>query len=85
MPLAPADLQTLVGLLEGGAAPAALRDRFPGLSVTRCDARDLDGDDEPFHRFTGFDLHLVDGRDHCWRLTGDAAEATGLLLAVTGG
>jgi hypothetical protein len=63
-----------------GGLVAEFRRRFPGLSLTRCAASDLNGE-QPYRRTSGFDLHLVDRSDHCWRLTADPARATGIVLA----
>jgi hypothetical protein len=79
------DLVRIDGLL---AAPPAVpnpfadfRSRFPGLSLTRCDAEDMSGE-EPFRAYAKFDLYLVDGRDHCWRITNDPDAATGIVVAA---
>lgn len=74
------DLEALDALLAtAGADGAALRARFPRLTVTRCDAADLA--ESPYRSYPGFDLHLVDGAGHCWQLTADPAQATGIVLA----
>ncbi|HVZ52575.1 MAG TPA: hypothetical protein VG986_11445 [Pseudolabrys sp.] len=74
------EIETLLGAGEASAqALADLRRRFPGLSVTRCDPSDL-GVETPFREFARVALHLVDGSDHCWRLTDDPARATGLVV-----
>jgi len=75
------DLTRIASFLEGGLdAPGEFRRHFPGLSFTRCDAADLS--EEPFfRRYAGFDLYLVDGRSHCWRITSDPARATGVVIA----
>jgi hypothetical protein len=65
------------------AAVAELRRRFPALSVTRCDAHDV-ADETPFRTFQRCNLYLLDGRDHCFRITSDPAAATGLVLSSTG-
>jgi hypothetical protein len=65
-----------------GALAAEFRQRFPGLSLTRCAASDLNGE-SPFRTTPGFDLHLVDRSEHCWRLTTEPARATGIVLAQT--
>lgn len=72
--------QCVAGLGAGTNLAAAFRQRFPGVSLTRCDASDMSGE-EPFRRCEGFDLYLVDGRDHCWRITGDRDAATGVVVA----
>lgn len=88
MPLTPPDLAAIATLLQpappDSATLAALRRRFPQLSITRCDASDIIGA-EPVRRLDHLDLHLVDGSNHCWRLTADPAQATGLLLARRSG
>lgn len=59
---------------------ADFRQRFPGVSLTRCDAMDMSG--EPAYReYPAFNVYLVDGRDHCWRLTADPEAATGIVVA----
>lgn len=79
------EIDQIEALLSGGQAIpdilAAFRSRFPGRSLTRCDASDLSGE-LPFRRLAKADLYLVDGRDHCWRITADLASATGLVLAA---
>jgi hypothetical protein len=68
--------------VSGGdaSARADFRKRFPGLSVTRCDASDMDSE-TPFRVYPGLSLFLVDASDHCWRITPDPAQATGIVLA----
>lgn len=61
-------------------ARANLRERFPWLSVTRCDASDMDAE-TPFRVYPGLSMFLVDASDHCWRITSDPALATGIVLA----
>jgi hypothetical protein len=61
-------------------ARAAFRRRFPNLSLTRCDASDMDAE-APFRVYPGLNLFLVDASDHCWRITSDPAQATGIVLA----
>ncbi|NEU97390.1 hypothetical protein [Bradyrhizobium uaiense] len=56
-----------------------LRRRFPQLACVRCDASDMP--DQPFRQFVRFDLHLIDGSDHCVQITADPARATGIILA----
>ena len=76
-----AQLEALLGSAEVDVNPLAdFRQRFPGLSLTRCDASDM-GSDEPFRTYPGFNLYLVDGSNHCWHITGDPAAATGIVVA----
>ncbi len=65
-------------------ALAALRQLAPGLAVTRCDAIDM-REETPFRIYERVSLYLIDGRDHCWKITQDPRCATGLALAPNGG
>ncbi len=62
------------------SALAGFRQRFPRLSLTRCDASDVDSE-TPFRVYSELSLFLVDASDHCWRITADPARATGILVA----
>jgi hypothetical protein len=64
---------------DEASAVAVLRTRFPHLSWTRCDASDVT--EEPFQICGVFDLHLLDGADHCVHITGELERATGVVLA----
>lgn len=79
------DFTEIETLLVGGVAGVSLsvefRQRFPGLTLTRCAASDVD-QEVPFRRYPGFDLHLVDRSDHCWHMTADPGRATGIVLAT---
>ena len=83
--ISPDDLVRIGTLLaeppQGGNPLADFRSRFPGLSLTRCDASDMSGE-APYCEYPSFNLYLVDGRDHCWHLTGDPAAATGIVVAA---
>lgn len=68
------------------AAPGAetdafglLRARFPHLAWTRCDASDVA--EAPMQTVGLFDVHLLDGSEHCVQLTSDPQRATGVILA----
>ncbi len=52
--------------------------------VTRCDAIDM-REETPFRVYERVSLYLVDGRDHCWKITQDPAFATGVAIAPNGG
>lgn len=83
MGLSAQDLERLDAALGGGDGKDVLagwRDRFPGFTLTRCDAADMSGE-RPFREYSGFYLYLVDGSSHCWRITDDPAAATGVVLA----
>ncbi|MFG1479741.1 DUF6129 family protein [Xanthobacter sp. V4C-4] len=58
---------------------AVLRQRFPQLSWTKCDASDVT--EPPFRTVAAYDIHLLDTADHCVQLTTDLARATGIVLA----
>ncbi len=63
------------------AALTHLRQVYPGLYFTHCLDDDIN-DAEPVLRGAGINLYLVDGRQHCLRLTEDFQVATGVVLAV---
>jgi hypothetical protein len=63
-----------------GAAIEQIRREFPGLRLTSCDLSDV-GMAEPYRQFSRFNLYLVDTSEHCWRLTTDLANASGLVVA----
>ena len=73
------ELLTAVASADASAL-AGIRQRFPWLSLTRCDASDMDAE-TPFRVYPGLSLYLVDASDHCWRITSDPTRATGLVLA----
>lgn len=86
MPLAPAEIgriDALMGAIGGDAAidqiDEALRRLVPGLACRHCDASDVL--EEPFRSVGLIDLHLLDTRGHCIRVTDDPAEASAVLLA----
>jgi hypothetical protein len=84
MALSADDLTRLDALLGGaeacGNVVANLRQQFPALSLTQCDASDLD-QEQPFRVYPRLSLYLVDSSDHCWTITGNPAQATGLVVA----
>lgn len=84
MPFSDEEMTGMETLLREAAnlpqAVAQFHCLFPGKSVTRCDLSDM-GAESAYRHFEAFDLYLVDGRDHCWRITGDPAAATGIVLA----
>lgn len=76
-----AELELLLAASDDAVDVAAgYRARFPGRSLTHCDARDMDGE-KPYRRFQAVALYLVDGHGPCWRITGDPTAATGVVLA----
>ena len=66
---------------EGTNPLMDFRKNFPGLSLTRCDAQDMSGE-AAYREYPSCDLYLVDGSDHCWRITDDPAAATGIVVAA---
>ncbi len=65
-------------------ALASLRQLTPGIAVTLCDQIDM-RDETPFRIYESVSLYLIDGRDHCWKITNDPRCATGMVLAANGG
>lgn len=61
------------------AGLAALRQSFPNLFWARCDASDVT--DAPYQTHGPFDVHLLDGSNHCIETTLDPGRATGIVLA----
>jgi len=88
MALTPTDIAGVEAALSGAGtvaeAYAALRTRFPKLSLTLADGSDM-GMETPFRQYALFDLYLVDGSNHCWTVTGSPERATGLILAAKQG
>lgn len=59
---------------------ATLRASHPKIHFTYC----LDDDVaimNPYLSRPGFNVYLVDGRDHCMKFTSEISHATGLVLA----
>jgi hypothetical protein len=67
---------------DGSAAEriATLRKAFPGISLTRCDAGDMDTE-MPVVETTDFDVYFIDTSEHCTRITTRPEAATGLVVA----
>ena len=84
MALTSADIAGIEAALGEADAYAALRTRFPKLSLTRADESDM-GMETPFRQYALFDLYLVDGGNHCWTVTDSPERATGLILAAKQG
>lgn len=78
------DIERIGAFLEGCRDRLQLipefRKQFPGISLTRCDPYDM-RDEAPFRSIAGFDLYLVDGRDHCVKITHSMDDATGVVIA----
>jgi hypothetical protein len=58
---------------------AELRQMFPHLSWTKCDASDVT--ETPFRSYPRFEIHLVDRSDHCVQITADPMRASGVVVA----
>jgi hypothetical protein len=84
MAIATTALDEIRLLLEGDGSAAeriaSLRKAFPGVSLTRCDASDMDAE-TPVLQTAGFDVYLIDTSEHCVRITTQPEAATGLILA----
>ncbi len=77
-----AGIDALLGAPEADAqALASIRQVFPKLSITQCGSSEVDTE-TPFREYPRFDLYLVDGGGHCWRLTENPDEATGLVVVA---
>lgn len=77
-------LNQIRSLLEGDGPVAeriaSLRKALPGVSLTRCDASDMDAE-TPVLETAGFDVYLIDTSEHCVRITTQPDAATGLIIA----
>lgn len=81
----PADaLEQIRAVFDGEGAVAdriaKLREAFPGISLTRCDASDMDTE-TPVLEAAGCDVYLVDTSEHCARITTHPEAASGLIIA----
>jgi len=78
------ELQEIETLLSGAAADGAvlgaLRQKFPHLKWSRCEASDVL--EEPYRSFPAYDLHLMDASNHCPVVVADPAAATGAIIAA---
>jgi len=66
------------GLDEGTVQ--GLRAAWPGVHFSYCMDDEICGVN-PVRQLQGLNVYLVDGREHCMRLTGNPEIATGLVLA----
>lgn len=82
--ISPEQLQHVATALTGAvlheALIATLRSANPGIHFTYCMDDDIPNH-EPLLAGDGFNLYLVDGREHCLCLTQDYANATGIVIA----
>ena len=59
---------------------AVLRSNYPGIHFTYCLDDDIGGQ-QPMLEYPGFNLYLVDGREHCLCLTRHYEHASGIVIA----
>ncbi|PVV10212.1 MAG: hypothetical protein B6D77_08615 [gamma proteobacterium symbiont of Ctena orbiculata] len=62
------------------SAVTELRQQFPDIHFTYC----MDDDvitATPLHEADGFNLYLIDSRNHCLSFTQDLSVATGIVVA----
>ena len=62
------------------ATVATLRQQFPEIHFTYCMDDDVFAAD-PVYEHSGFNLYLVDSRNHCLSFTRDPGVATGIVVA----
>jgi hypothetical protein len=75
-----AEIEALLSAPDADASALAdFRQRFPGVSFTRCDPTDVDGE-KPYKEFTKFNLYLVSAVNHCVTMTRDPEVATGIII-----
>jgi hypothetical protein len=70
----------LEGIGLSGQSMAALRASYPKIHFTHCMDDDV-GAQEPYSSRPGYNIYLVDGREHCMKFTAEISHATGLVLA----
>ncbi|WP_347988546.1 DUF6129 family protein [Methylomonas sp. AM2-LC] len=59
---------------------STVRSEYPGIHFTYCMEDDI-AEHEPLLKYPGFNLYLVDGREHCLCLTRNYEHATGVVIA----
>ena len=62
------------------SAVSRLREMWPDIHFTYCADDDVTAA-SPVFESEGFNIYLVDGRDHCMKFTSQLQNATGLVLA----
>jgi hypothetical protein len=73
--------QQLLDLTDETSNPLTLlKQQFPHIHFLRMAASDID--QTAFRSLPRFDLHLLDGREHCVQLTADPEAATSIVLAA---
>jgi len=80
-----AEIETMLGMPD--ADPSCLQDfrkRFPGVSLTRADQTDVEGE-KPYKEFPRFNLYLISAMNHCVSMVRDPAIATGIIVVQNKG
>jgi hypothetical protein len=70
----------VIGLGLSEQSLQELRANHPDVHFTYCMDDDI-GSHQPYQSHHGFNVYLVDGREHCLKFTKDLEHATGLVLA----
>jgi len=82
--LSATDVDAVIGIVGqhglSEATLAGLRQQFAGAHFTYCSDDDI-ADARPYRECTGFNVYLVNSRDHCSVLTREIEGASGLVLA----
>ena len=82
--ISPEQLQDIASAIDAQplneSVVAMLRYQYPGMHFTYCMEDDIPNH-EPVLELPGFNLYLVDGREHCLCLTRDYEHATGIVIA----
>lgn len=68
---------------DPGLVFQCLKQLLPGVSISRCDAGDVDND-EPFIETDTVALYFLDTSAHCIRITESPELATGVVVAAKG-
>lgn len=82
--ISPELLQSIASVIKAQSlnesAVSSLRSQYPGTHFTYCMDDDIPNH-EPMYKGDGFNLYLVDGREHCLRLTDNYEHASGIVIA----
>lgn len=82
--ISPEQLQRIASTIRAQALDEALvsnlRSEYPGIHFTYCMEDDIPNN-EPMLEGDGFNMYLVDGREHCLCLTRNYEYATGVVIA----
>jgi len=76
------DIAKRVGeLTPDESSLTVLREAYPGIHFTWCMDDDVGVQTPPYAEYYGFNLYLIDGREHCLKFTQSLEYATGLVIA----